>query len=83
MVIRPRQGTVRKNREVLRRWPTEFMGEVVALQLGLLRAAWRALRPGGVLVYSTCSLSWDENEGVVEALLLECGAEAEALDLPR
>jgi NOL1/NOP2/sun family putative RNA methylase len=38
-------------------------------QLGLLRAAFHMLRPGGRLVYSTCSLSTEENEDVLLALL--------------
>ncbi len=35
-------------------------------QRQFLRAAWRLLRPGGVLVYSTCTMTVMENEGVVE-----------------
>ncbi|MFZ5494408.1 MAG: RsmB/NOP family class I SAM-dependent RNA methyltransferase [Verrucomicrobiota bacterium] len=38
-------------------------------QLSLLHAAARLVRPGGRLVYSTCSLDADENAGVVEAFL--------------
>lgn len=38
-------------------------------QLSLLHAAARLVRPGGRLVYSTCSLDADENDGVVKAFL--------------
>ena len=41
------------------------------VQLALLRSAWAALRVGGVLVYSTCTLSAVENEGVVRAFMRE------------
>jgi 16S rRNA (cytosine967-C5)-methyltransferase len=46
----------------------------------ILRAGAAALRPGGTLVYSTCTLSPRENEGVVEAFLAE-RPEFEADDL--
>ena len=45
--------------------------ELAALQLRLTRSAARVVRPGGRLVYSTCSLEPEENEHVVEALCSE------------
>jgi 16S rRNA (cytosine967-C5)-methyltransferase len=41
------------------------------LQRELLRAAAERTRPGGVVVYSVCTLNYDENEAVVDALGLE------------
>ena len=38
---------------------------VVGTQLRLLHSGWRALRPGGCLVYSTCTFNYYENEGAV------------------
>src|SRR2546422_489417 len=42
--------------------------ELHGRQLVLLRNALQALAPRGVLVYSTCSLEREENEGVIEAI---------------
>ena len=41
------------------------------IQLEILRNAWRMLRPGGMMLFSTCTFSALENEGNVERLLTE------------
>ncbi|XP_038557146.1 tRNA (cytosine(34)-C(5))-methyltransferase, mitochondrial [Micropterus salmoides] len=51
-----------------------------ALQAQLLKSALAAVRPGGVVVYSTCTLSSSENYAVVETVLNDC-PEAEPEDL--
>lgn len=43
--------------------------ELVALQQELLNAAAVLVKPGGVLVYSTCSIEEDEDQGAVQAFL--------------
>ena len=52
-------------------WRPRKIHEMVVKQRRLIRAGWRALRPGGVLVYSTCTFAPEENEGVVDWLLRE------------
>ncbi|XP_026175381.1 tRNA (cytosine(34)-C(5))-methyltransferase, mitochondrial isoform X2 [Mastacembelus armatus] len=50
------------------------------LQAQLLRSALSAVHPGGVVVYSTCTLSSSENYAVVETVLNDCpGTEPEDL----
>jgi 16S rRNA (cytosine1407-C5)-methyltransferase len=46
---------------------------MVRKQRGLLLSAARLLKPGGVMVYSTCTFAPEENEGVVDWLLRKTG----------
>lgn len=61
-------GTLRRNPEIKWRLRPERLAEYAARQRELLREALAVLRPGGQLVYSTCSLEPEENECVVEGL---------------
>lgn len=59
--------------QTLRRpvWDDGNMDELVDLQNRLIRSGFRLLKSGGILVYSTCSLSSKQNEQVVSSLLHE------------
>ena len=50
-------------------WSPRKVREMVRKQRGLIRAAFACLKPGGILVYCTCSFGRRENEGAVEYLL--------------
>jgi NOL1/NOP2/sun family putative RNA methylase len=50
-------------------WSPRKIKEMARKQRGLLLTAGRLLRPGGVLVYATCTFAPEENEGVVQWLL--------------
>mgnify|MGYP003590776410 FL=1 len=58
------EGVVRKDPDALKNWSVESNLEIAATQRELIESAFHALRPGGTLVYSTCTLNRDENEDV-------------------
>lgn len=58
------EGVVRKDPDALKNWSVESNLEIAATQRELIESAFHALRPGGTLVYSTCTLNRDENEEV-------------------
>lgn len=62
-------GTLRRRPDARWRIGPRRLEELVRLQRELLDAAARLLRPGGMLVYATCSLETEENEEQVESFL--------------
>ncbi len=58
------EGVVRKDPDALKNWSVESNLDIASTQRELIDSAFHALRPGGTLVYSTCTLNRDENEGV-------------------
>ncbi len=71
-------GVMRRRIELRWRVTAEEIERLRLAQLGLLHQAAPLLRPGGTLVYSTCSLEPEENEAVVKQFLSEqAGFEAE------
>jgi 16S rRNA (cytosine967-C5)-methyltransferase len=64
-------GTLRRNPEIRWRISESDIQELAAQQKLFLNNAARVLKPGGQLVYSTCSVERDENEEVVSDFLRE------------
>jgi 16S rRNA (cytosine967-C5)-methyltransferase len=62
-------GTLRRNPDLKWRQSPQSVAELTQKQLSILTSAARLLKPGGRLVYATCSLISHENQGVVEAFL--------------
>ena len=65
-------GIIRKKPDIRYKNPAD-MAELPALQLQILKKQAEYVKPGGLLLYSTCTLVRSENEGVVEAFLAENG----------
>ena len=60
-------GTLRRNPDLKWRQSPQAVAEMTAKQTAILDSAQRLVKPGGRLVYATCSLLRDENEAVAEA----------------
>ena len=63
------EGTVRKDSEALKYTSEENIAVMSGIQIELLEAAVHACKPGGRIVYSTCTLTPQENEEVIEYIL--------------
>lgn len=64
-------GTLGRNPEIRHRLCVEDLPRQAERQRAILCSALRAARPGGFVLYSTCSLEPEENEQVIEAVLCE------------
>ncbi|CAE8604754.1 unnamed protein product, partial [Polarella glacialis] len=64
------ESLTRRGEPISERWDQaqEKISALAHLQQKLVSSAFEALRPGGVMVYSTCTLNIHENEGVVAFL---------------
>ena len=62
-------GTWRRNPDARLRLTTVDLAELVAKQASILDSAQRLVRPGGALVYATCSLLTEEGEEQISAFL--------------
>lgn len=64
------EGMFRKDKSAIKEWSIEHVKACAVRQLKILESAKLALKDGGTLVYSTCTFSYEENEGVIEKFLL-------------
>ena len=69
------EGMMRKEAEAVAQWSPSFVAECAALQRSIVSDIWPALRPGGILIYSTCTFNPEEDEENVEWIARELGAE--------
>jgi 16S rRNA C967 or C1407 C5-methylase (RsmB/RsmF family) len=73
-------GTIRKSLKTLQMWNPHLVKKLSKVQYNLASNAFKVLKPGGTMVYSTCTLEPEENEAVVTRLLRTFD-DAELLDI--
>lgn len=76
------EGMFRKDPGALADWSLERVSRCVGKQEKILESAHRLLKPGGVLVYSTCTFSPEEDEQIIEAFIHKYDYELESIELP-
>ena len=74
-------GTIRKSIKTILMWNPEMIKRLAATQRRLILAAYRLVKPGGTLVYSTCSTEPEEDEAVVHYLLENTDAQLAPIEL--
>ncbi|WP_042860018.1 16S rRNA (cytosine(1407)-C(5))-methyltransferase RsmF [Dickeya sp. NCPPB 3274] len=63
------EGVVRKDPAAMSHWSLESIADIAATQRELILSAFHALKTGGVLIYSTCTLNHQENQHVCRWLM--------------
>ena len=69
------EGMMRKEEAAVRQWSPQFVNDCAALQRSIVHDIWPALRPGGFMIYSTCTFNPEEDEENVEWIARELGAD--------
>lgn len=62
------EGTIRKDKFAMKNWDQQSIESIASMQQGLIESAFHALKPGGILIYSTCTLSHEENQNICHFL---------------
>ena len=75
------EGTVRKDPDALKNWSIESNQLIAQVQKQLIESAFYALKTGGTLVYSTCTLTPIENQEVCQYLLDTFAGQIEVVKL--
>jgi 16S rRNA C967 or C1407 C5-methylase (RsmB/RsmF family)/NOL1/NOP2/fmu family ribosome biogenesis protein len=68
------EGMMRKDDEAVAQWSPALVDQCAQRQREILTDVWPALRPGGLLIYSTCTYNRQENEQMADFIMRELGA---------
>ena len=69
------EGMFRKDADAIAEWSAANVGLCTARQQRIIKEVWPALKPGGLLVYSTCTYNTKENEDNIDWICRELDAE--------
>ncbi|MBR3950972.1 MAG: rRNA cytosine-C5-methyltransferase [Bacteroidaceae bacterium] len=69
------EGMFRKDDTAITEWSPANVAHCASRQEGILADIWSALRPGGMLIYSTCTFNIEENEAMIQHLISKYDAE--------
>ena len=75
------EGTLRKDPNIISTWSIKRIIDFSKLQKKMLLKAFDLLKPGGCLVYSTCTFAPEENEEVLDFLLQNTEAKIEKIEM--
>lgn len=76
------EGMFRKDPNAVKEWSAQHVKECTALQREIVEQAWKCLRPGGLLIYSTCTINLHEDEENVGWICKHLGAEPQPIKIP-
>jgi len=76
------EGTIRKNPDTLDEWSLDHVEGIAGVQTDILARAVEVTRPGGTVVYSTCTFAPEENEAVLDHTIEDQPCRLAAFDLP-
>ena len=75
------EGMFRKDSYAVEQWSVSNVEQCAKRQREIVADIWESLRPGGLMVYSTCTFNREENEDCVEWIASELGAEVLELEI--
>ena len=70
------EGMMRKDEEARNQWTPALVKQCADLQHSIIDDIWPALKPGGLLIYSTCTYNRQEDEQMVAYIVERYGAES-------
>lgn len=76
------EGMFRKDPNAISEWSTSNVEKCALLQRSIIEDIWKCLKPGGILIYSTCTFNAHEDEDNVAWISEKLGADLIALDIP-
>jgi NOL1/NOP2/sun family putative RNA methylase len=76
------EGTLRKNPDALDEWTMDHVKGIAGVQRDILGRAIEVTRPGGTVVYSTCTFAPEENEAILDYALAEYPCRLVEFDCP-